>query len=98
MPLGWHHEFKLGFELNDVAKDNNVGYHFSLSSTKGFEVNEEVILLSLEGEGDFNTLNLDYFSLSGKAEYFKRYTNLIGFILEYLLRLQITLFGISLSP
>ena len=77
--LGWHHEFKLGFELNDVAKDNNVGYHFSLSSTKGFEINEGLILLSLEGEGDFNTLNPDYFSLSGKAEYFKRYTNLIGF-------------------
>lgn len=77
--LGWHHEFKLGFELNDVTQDNSVGYHFTLLSSKGFEINEGLMLLSLEGEADFNMLNPAHFLLAGNIEYFKRYTNLIGF-------------------
>lgn len=50
-----------------------------MRSSKGFEINEGLILLSLEGEGNFNTINPDYYSLSGQAEYFKRFTDLIGF-------------------
>ncbi|MGK0305094.1 MAG: outer membrane protein assembly factor BamA [Gammaproteobacteria bacterium] len=77
--LGWHHEFKLGFELNDVALGSDVGYHFSLVSSKGFEINDGLMLLSLAGESDFNTQNPDHFLLAGNIEYFKRYTDLLGF-------------------
>jgi outer membrane protein assembly factor BamA len=77
--LGWHHEFKLGVELKDVSQGSDVGYHFTLQSSKGFEFNEGLILLSLEGEGDLNTLNPDYLLLAANIEYFKRYTDLIGF-------------------
>jgi hemolysin activation/secretion protein len=77
--LGWHHEFKLGFELNDVSQGSDLGYHFTLLSSKGFEFNDGLMLLSLEGEGDLNTLNPDHFLLAGNIEYFKRYTDLIGF-------------------
>lgn len=38
--LGWHHEGKLGLELNDVAQDSDTGYHVNLLSSKGYEVND----------------------------------------------------------
>lgn len=38
--LGWHHEFKLGLELKDVSQGMDMGYHVTLQSSKGFEIND----------------------------------------------------------
>ena len=76
--LGWHHEVKLGIELNDVAANSNAGYHISLTSSKGYELFDGLLMLSGEGEGHFNTSNPDQFSMNGNIEYFKRYNDLIG--------------------
>ena len=76
--LGWHHEVKLGVELNDVALGSDIGYHLNLLSSKGYKVNEALILLSADGQAHLNTSNQDQYSLSGNVEYFSRYNNVIG--------------------
>jgi len=76
--LGWHHEVKFGVELNDVAQGSNAGYHVNLLSSKGYEVNDALILLSAEGQANLNTSNPDQYSLSGNIEYFSRYNDLIA--------------------
>lgn len=77
--LGWHHEVQLGVELNDVSQDSHFGYHVKLLSSKGFEVDKDLVLLSFAAQGDFNTLNPDSYSVTATAEYFSRYSDLIGF-------------------
>ncbi|MFT4993425.1 MAG: hypothetical protein ACI965_000444 [Paraglaciecola sp.] len=77
--LGWQYEVKLGLELNDLAPGSDLAYHLNLSSSKGYALHEGLLLLSLTGEGTFNTSNPDQYRLSFKGEYFKRYTPLIGF-------------------
>ena len=77
--LGWQYDVQLGLELHDVAEDSHFGYHLKLSSSKGYAINQGLLLLSLTGEGTFNTSSPDQYLLSFNAEYFKRYTPLIGF-------------------
>ena len=77
--LGWQYDVKLGLELNDVAKGSDLAYHLTLSTSKGYAVNDGLLLLSLRGDSTFNTSNPDQYLLSFNAEYFKRYTPLIGF-------------------
>lgn len=76
--LGWHHEVKLGLELNDVAQDSDAGYHVNLLSSKGYEINDALVLLSAEGQAHLNTSNPDQYSLTGNLEYFSRYSDLMG--------------------
>ena len=38
--LGLASPFKMGLELNDVSQGSDVGYHFTLQSSKGFEIND----------------------------------------------------------
>lgn len=77
--LGWHHEIKLGVELNDLIPGSDMGYHLELWSSKGFELNDNLLLISIKGEAQINTFHGDHFSLTGNFEYFKRYSNFISF-------------------
>jgi len=77
--LGWQYDIKLGLELSNVAPGSDLAYHLKLSTSKGYGLNEGLLLLSLRGDGTFNTSNPDQYLLSFNAEYFKRYTPLIGF-------------------
>jgi hypothetical protein len=72
--LGWHHDIKLGYEINGAG-----GYHFGIASSKGYEINSGLLLLSLDGQANLITKEKDIFLLSASAEYFRRYTPLFGF-------------------
>jgi hypothetical protein len=72
--LGWHHDIKLGYEV--VGRG---GYHLGISSSKGYEINSGLLLLSLDGQANFLTGQNKQFLLNTNAEYFKRYTPLFGF-------------------
>ncbi|MFT4942086.1 MAG: hypothetical protein ACI88A_005160 [Paraglaciecola sp.] len=76
--LGWQYDLKLGLELSDVAPGSDLAYHLMLSTSKGYALNDGLLLLSLKGDGAFNTSNPDQYLLSFNAEYFKRYTPLFG--------------------
>ncbi|WJG09903.1 ShlB/FhaC/HecB family hemolysin secretion/activation protein [Aliiglaciecola sp. LCG003] len=77
--LGWHFESKLGVELNDLAPGASLGYHLEVNASKGFNINDGLLLLALSANSDFNTSQPDRLITSAKAEYFYRYSDLLGF-------------------
>lgn len=77
--LGWHYEAKLGLDFANNPGQQGIGYHLDLSLNKGWEVNDGLLLLSGIGQGVFNQGHPDHVRLSASAEYFKRYSQLLGF-------------------
>lgn len=73
--LGWHHSVKLGFETNDVADDANLGYHLNLLSSKGWQSDNHLFLIKLQGEADLATSQADFYNISLESEYFYNITD-----------------------
>lgn len=67
--LGWHHYFKLGFETEDLG-DSSLGYHIDWKTTRGYQGNQDLILLSFDGIGIFSTQQKDVYQVNAMAEYF----------------------------
>ena len=67
--LGWHHYLKIGLETQDV--DNSaLGYHIDWKTTRGYQADEDLILLSFDGIGTFATKQKDFYRVNAMAEYF----------------------------
>lgn len=77
--LGWHYEAKLGFDFTPHAEQQGLAYHLQVKLDKGWDVDKGLLLFSVAGEGVFNQVNGDYYRLSASTEYFKRYTQWLGF-------------------
>ncbi len=65
--LGWEHEFKLGLETQDT---DNLGYHLSWHSNKGYFKDKGLLLLNFNGQASLNTHQSDFYQVSAQAEYF----------------------------
>nr|WP_258405333.1 hypothetical protein [Shewanella mesophila] len=68
--LGWQHYIKLGIETSDTRDSSPVGYHLDWLSSRGYQSDQQLILVSATGEGVFETSQADYFKVSIAAEYF----------------------------
>ncbi|MDP5030403.1 MAG: outer membrane protein assembly factor [Paraglaciecola sp.] len=77
--LGWHYEAKLGIDFANNSGQQGLAYHVEANVDKGWEVDNGLLLVSLAAQSIFNHINGDHYLLSAKAEYFKRYTELVGF-------------------
>ena len=76
--LGWHHEVQLGLELNDKGTNNGIGSHLKFTSSRGYQWDNNLLLLTLAGEGDFAVQEDDQLQITGTVEYFKRVSKQIG--------------------
>lgn len=72
--LGWQHYVKLGIETRDLSDDAPVGYHINWQSSRGFQAQDHLLLLEMDGEGVFATSQKDYFKVNVAAEYFYHIT------------------------
>lgn len=72
--LGWQHYVKLGLETRDLNDDSPVGYHINWQSSRGFQAQDHLLLLEMDGEGVFATSQKDYFKVNVAAEYFYHIT------------------------
>lgn len=68
--LGWQHFIKLGIETRDLNDDSPIGYHFNWQSSRGYQADEQLLLLAMNGEGVFATSQKDFYQLNVSAEYF----------------------------
>ena len=68
--LGWQHYIKLGIETSDTRDSSPIGYHLNWLSSRGYQNEQQLILVSAAGEGFFETSQADYFKVSIAAEYF----------------------------
>ncbi|WP_082972464.1 ShlB/FhaC/HecB family hemolysin secretion/activation protein [Shewanella sp. UCD-FRSSP16_17] len=68
--LGWRHYARVGFETNDVSEGNNIGYHFNVSSSRGYQLEKDLLLLNFSGQASINTSQKDFYNVSAQAEYF----------------------------
>ena len=73
--LGWHHSAKLGFEANDVADNANLGYHLNILSSRGWQSDNHLFLVKLQGEADLATSQADFYNVSLESEYFYNITD-----------------------
>ncbi|MCW3172778.1 BamA/TamA family outer membrane protein [Shewanella subflava] len=73
--LGWHHTIKLGIETNDIADGSNLGYHLNMFSSRGWQSDAHLFLLSLTGEADIATSQADFYKVSLASEYFYNITD-----------------------
>ena len=69
--LGWHHFLKLGLETQDLG-ESSLGYHINWKTTRGYQDNGDLLLLSFDGAGIFATNQKDFYQINAKAEYFYR--------------------------
>ncbi|OEG74059.1 hypothetical protein BEL05_20500 [Shewanella colwelliana] len=72
--LGWQHYVKLGIETQDLNDSAPVGYHIDWRSSRGYQDEQQLILLAMNGEGVFATSQPDYFKVNAIAEYFYQIT------------------------
>ncbi len=72
--LGWQHSITFGIETQDTQNSNQLGYHLNWNTSKGYQLNQHLILLNLNGFGHFNTSQKDYFKTSLVGEYFYHFT------------------------
>jgi len=68
--LGWHHSMSLGLETNDAADDASVGYHLNTLTTRGWQQDNQLLLMGLNGQADFQTSQQDFYKVGLAAEYF----------------------------
>ncbi|QDE29823.1 ShlB/FhaC/HecB family hemolysin secretion/activation protein [Shewanella polaris] len=68
--LGWRHVVTLGLELNDVADSAALGYHLNLLTTRGWQQDNQLLLMSLTGRTDIQTGQQDFYNIGLAAEYF----------------------------
>ncbi|GIU18723.1 MULTISPECIES: ShlB/FhaC/HecB family hemolysin secretion/activation protein [unclassified Shewanella] len=68
--LGWQHYFKLGLETRDLNDNSPVGYHIDLHSSRGYQSDDQLILLEMDAEGVFATSQKDFYQVNVAAEYF----------------------------
>jgi outer membrane protein assembly factor BamA len=73
--LGWHHSVKLGFETNDVADNADLGYHLNILSSRGWQSDNHLFLIKLQGEADLATSQDDFYNVSLASEYFYNITD-----------------------
>ncbi|WP_226412859.1 BamA/TamA family outer membrane protein [Shewanella glacialimarina] len=73
--LGWHHSAKLGFETNDLADNANLGYHLNILSSRGWQSDNHLFLIKLQGEADLTTSQDDFYNVSLASEYFYNITD-----------------------
>ena len=76
--LGWHYQAKLGLDFAQDNTQSGLGYHLQLNLDKGWQINDGLLLMSASGDATFNQSQADHYLLSLSAEYFKRYTPLLG--------------------
>ncbi|QIR16269.1 hypothetical protein HBH39_16115 [Shewanella aestuarii] len=68
--LGWHHKVSIGFETNDIADGASLGYHINLSSQRGWQTDNQLLILNLAGQADIQTSKKDFYNIGLTAEYF----------------------------
>ncbi|ABZ78569.1 conserved hypothetical protein [Shewanella halifaxensis HAW-EB4] len=72
--LGWQHYFKLGIETRDLNNSSPVGYHLGWKSSRGYQGDEQLILLEMDAKGVFATSQKDFYQVNLVAEYFYHIT------------------------
>ncbi|GIU21669.1 ShlB/FhaC/HecB family hemolysin secretion/activation protein [Shewanella sp. MBTL60-007] len=72
--LGWQHYFKLGIETRDLNNSSPVGYHLGWQSSRGYQGNEQLVLLEMDAKGIFATSQKDFYQVNLAAEYFYHIT------------------------
>ncbi|MGI2145359.1 ShlB/FhaC/HecB family hemolysin secretion/activation protein [Shewanella frigidimarina] len=68
--LGWHHTVSLGLETNDVADNAAVGYHVMASSSRGWQDDNQLLLMTLNARTDIQTGQQDFYNVGLAAEFF----------------------------
>jgi len=68
--LGWHNYFKLGLETKDTQGSNPIGYHLNWRTTRGYKIDNQLLLLSLDGIATLATSQDDFYRFDLAAEYF----------------------------
>ncbi|GGQ01565.1 ShlB/FhaC/HecB family hemolysin secretion/activation protein [Shewanella ulleungensis] len=68
--LGWRHVVTLGLETNDVADSSALGYHLNVLTTRGWQQDNQLLLMSLTGRTDIQTGQQDFYNVGLSAEYF----------------------------
>lgn len=68
--LGWRHVVTFGLETNDVADNSALGYHLTFSTTRGWQQENQLLLMSLSGKADIKTGQQDFYNVGIAAEYF----------------------------
>ncbi|WP_299809143.1 hypothetical protein [uncultured Shewanella sp.] len=68
--LGWQHYFRLGLETRDLNDNSPVGYHVDWRSSRGYQGDEQLILLEMDAKGVFATNQKDFYQINVAAEYF----------------------------
>nr|WP_254304232.1 hypothetical protein [Shewanella sp. VB17] len=67
--LGWHHYLKLGLETEDL-NNTSIGYHINWRTTRGYQHNKDLLLLSFDSSSIFATSQKDFYQVNAMAEYF----------------------------
>jgi outer membrane protein assembly factor BamA len=68
--LGWQFRTQLGFELNDVGRQHDFGYHILMHAKKGTLLGDGLLLFSLNTRADLNTQSPEHLRLDVNSEYF----------------------------
>jgi len=68
--LGWHHRVSLGLETNDVADNADLGYHLTMLSTRGWQKDNQLLLMTIDGQTDIQTSQQDFYNVGLGAEFF----------------------------
>jgi hypothetical protein len=76
--LGLHYEVKFGLDFSSQDNHSGLGSIVSVNLSKGWEINEGLLLLAVDSQGEFNLASSDHYRVNLGAEYFKRYTPLLG--------------------
>nr|WP_244999897.1 hypothetical protein [Shewanella schlegeliana] len=72
--LGWQHYFKLGIETRDLNNSSPIGYHLDWQSSRGYQGDDQLILLAMDAKGVFATSQNDFYQVNLAAEYFYHIT------------------------